>query len=103
MSESMTPEGILHHYVADRDPKIVISPEFNTIATYDWFSKHNTYAALAFSLLVGSIAHNKFTIAAPKLQITKPTEGDRGNKLVTDLDCLCCVNAGDDEVTIQAA
>jgi hypothetical protein len=94
------PEGVLHYYVADRDPVITLSPEAQTVAAYDWFGKWTAYTQLAFSLLVGSATNNKFTLAAPKLQIRSPKEGDRNGRLVHEIDCLCCTNAGDDEVTI---
>jgi hypothetical protein len=95
-----SPEGTLHYYVADRGPVITLSPEMQLVATYDWFGKWTGLSALAFSILVGSATNNKFTLAAPALQIRKLSESDRAGKAANDIECQCCYSGGDDEVSL---
>ncbi len=96
--------GILHFYVADRVPALTLSPEMETVATYDWFGKHADGTTLAFSIRVGASANNKFTIAAPAVQIRSINEGERAGKASNDIEGLCCTGAaGDDEVSLTPA
>jgi hypothetical protein len=97
-------EGVLHYYAADREPVIEMEPEALLVATYDLWGKWNSYAQVAFSLLVGSAAGNKFTLAIPKLQFRELTEGDRGGKFVHSIRCACgYTTALDDEVSLTPA
>jgi hypothetical protein len=100
MKDVTAPQGVSYYYVSDRSPTITIAPQATLAATYDWFAKKAALAQLAFSLLVGATAGNKFTIAAPKVQIKSLKEQDRNNILANEIEAQCCYNAGDDDVVL---
>jgi hypothetical protein len=77
---------------------IGIDPEVEVAATFDaedlWFDK--TTSAVSLTISDGTA---KVVIAAPKVQLMAPQEGDRGSKAIYDLNMQCNTNAGDDEIT----
>lgn len=79
--------------ITDRNPKVTGNPEAKLVATRDSYGNFlaSTEAALTWNL--DGPTNSTITIAAPKAQITKITEGSR-NKLVTDeIEWQCNRNA----------
>jgi len=95
--------GILHYYVADRDPQLTLTPEAALVAGYDWFGKWKASTQFALSLLVGGTTFNKFTLACPKLQIRSMKGADRNGVAAHETTFQANYNTGDDDVTLTPA
>jgi hypothetical protein len=88
--------------VVDRLPTIKLNPESVPQATQDWFAAHTAGTTYAFSLTVGNVAGNEFTLAAPAVQLnTVPQDEDRGGTMADQLDFIC-TGAADSEWTLTA-
>lgn len=87
LRESSTASGYVAGIITDRKPMVTCNPEAKLVATADRYGSllAMTEATLTWDIpgpIVTTTA-GKITIAAPKAQIIKNTEGDR-NSLVTD-------------------
>lgn len=60
----------------DRQPQGSITIEATTVAAKDWWTSAKTAATGALSVTHGTVAGNKVTLAAPNVQLTKPTYTD---------------------------
>jgi hypothetical protein len=83
MLECGAANGFERAIITNRNPKVTADPETKLVATQDRFGAFlaQTESALTWSLDGPTTA--VLTVAAPKAQIIKVTEGDR-NKIVTD-------------------
>lgn len=82
-----------------------ISPRAVPLTDRDWYDVHKSGTTVALSWQIGTAAQNKFTIAAPKLQLdTSPAEEDQNKIKAHRLDFICTTDtlAGGDELTITA-
>lgn len=95
--------GISHYVITDRDPIITIDSQADLVATNDVYGAWLAGTEIAFSLLVGGTANNKFTIAAPKFQYREIAGGDRDGKLLHEATGQCNASSGDDEITITCS
>lgn len=88
------------YFVADRNPRLVINPEANTVATYPWFQKwiDGTLADCTFQ--VGTTALNRVVFSFPKLQIVNQGYTGRDGLTALPTTLLATVNAGDDDYSI---
>lgn len=85
--ESSTASGYVAGIITDRKPKVTANPEAKLVATAD---RYGSLLAMTESTLTWDIpgplvitTAGKITIAAPKAQVVKISDGDR-NSLVTD-------------------
>ena len=60
----------------DRQPQGSITVEATTVAAMDWWTRAKNSTTGALSVTHGTVAGNKVTLAAPNLQLTKPTYSD---------------------------
>lgn len=100
-------EGISHYMITDRNSKITADPESRTVAAQD---RHAQMIARTEGILTYDIdgpTTSVITIAAPKAQIVKNTEGDRSGIVVDQLEWQCNKNAsavdGESSITFTAA
>lgn len=86
--------------ILDRSPKGSMTVQAVTVATLDYFGLVRNATQSAFSLVHGTTAGNKTTIAAPKLQLTDVQEVEFNGALAFQFGTVFTTNAGNDEVTI---
>ena len=92
--------GIAGFEIVARKPNGAFNPEALLVATYDFWSDWTAATERALSILIGSAAGNKATIAAPKITLDNIAEGDRDGIRIEDIPYRCGLSSGDDEVTI---
>jgi hypothetical protein len=87
-------------FVADREPEGSFDPEANTLATRNIWSNLQTVNEAALSIVIGSVAGNRCTIAAPKCAKKNVEWGDRDGIATYDISFGIYRNAGNDEISI---
>lgn len=87
-------------FLGNRTPVCNFVVEKPLVATKDWYGLWDSATEAAISLVLGSVAGNIITIAAPKFQITNITEQDDGGIAKLSIDGKLNLSAGDDELTI---
>jgi hypothetical protein len=86
--------------LGDRKPVCNFVVEKPLVAGKDWYGIWSAGTEGAISLVLGSVAGNVITIAAPKFQVTNITEQDDNGRAMLSIDGKLNMNAGDDELTI---
>ncbi len=85
----------------DRQPQGSITVEATTVAAKDWWTLAKNSTTGALSLTHGTVAGNKVTIAAPNVQLTKPTYTDLDGVQMLQMGMnLIPGSSGNDELTI---
>lgn len=95
--------GFRSAWIADRAPRVRISPEATPLATKDWEAIFNAGTTAALSVVLGATTNNIITLAAPAIQlIAPPNDGERNGILTDVLEFSCNQNADteDSEYTI---
>lgn len=93
--------GLVGFEITDRNPVGSFDPEVVTEATYAFWNKWETAAQQALNLgPIGSTSGNIVQIAAPKVQPSDMSYGDRDGNLIYQIPIALSQNAGDDELTI---
>lgn len=94
-------DGVLGIEITGRAPKGSIDPEAVVEATFPFWNKWETAAALALAISIGSTAGNTIAIAAPKVQFGDIGYADRDGQLCYQIPLQFAMNAGDDELSIS--
>ena len=85
----------------DRQPQGSITIEATTVAAKDWWTAAKNSTTDALSLTHGTVAGNKVTIAAPNVQLTKPTYTDLDGVQMLQMGMnLIPGSSGNDEITV---
>lgn len=93
--------GFRRYMVGDRKPTIKFDPEMSTVAVHNWYGLWLAGTDVALSILLGSSAGNRITLAVPKLLYQNISQTSRNNIDALDLTGLCLTGAaGDDDFTI---
>lgn len=93
--------GIVSWEITDRTPNGSFDPESVLEATNDFWTDWITPTAMALSIgPIGTTSGNIVTIAAPKVQYTDLTYGDRNGIVTYNAPFQMAGNSGDDELTI---
>lgn len=87
--------------VMDRKPKGSITMQAVPIATQDPFTLIRNATLSAFTITHGTVAGNKVTIAAPKVQLIDLAETEFQNSLAYTSNLALMPNTGNDEITIS--
>ncbi|MBI3582374.1 MAG: hypothetical protein HY096_00305 [Nitrospinae bacterium] len=102
MDDITKAEGYAVGVITGRRPTGSLNPEMVTVATYDYYGKYKSAAYISLVIgKIGSTQYNRFKFTAPKMQITKVSDGDRNSVAVADLSVLFARNAGDDEIVLE--
>ena len=91
--------GNISAMITHRKPTISLDPEEVDDTTVLTAWKAGTTMALVAGP-VGSTVGNKITITAPAVQYTGMSQSDRGGIATLSVNALCCLSAGDDEISI---
>ena len=95
------PGGSKEIAITGRDVTGKITFMGHSVATYDWIGTVRSETTGALSLAHGP-AGNRVSFAAPRIQLTNPSYGDRDGEMTMSLDmALLPTSAGNDEITIQ--
>ena len=86
--------------IADRKSKGSAVVEGRSLATVDWFAKALARTRGALSLIHGTVAGNIVEIAAPAVEIGRPTQGQTDGIVNYTLPLDLCPSAGLDELKI---
>jgi hypothetical protein len=86
--------------ITDRRPTGSITVEAVTVATKDYFTLVRNSTLAAFTVTHGTVAGNKVTIAAPKVQLADIGETEFEGALAYQMGLTLNPNAGNDELTI---
>jgi hypothetical protein len=70
------------------------------VASKDWYGIMSAGTEAALSVVLGTVAGNIITIAAPKVQITNISEVDDGGIAKLSVDVKMNLTSGDDEISI---
>jgi hypothetical protein len=94
--------GYYSALLSDRNPTGKLDPEATLVGTYDWYGKWKAGNAGALAMgPVGSVAFNRYSLAAPKCIYTGIGEGDRNGIATNDTSFQLAMNTGDDEISIS--
>jgi len=86
--------------ISDRSATGTAVVEARPIATIDWFARARNRTRGALSLVHGTTAGNTVEIAAPAVEIGRPTQGQTDNIVNYTLPLMLCPEDGRDELTI---
>lgn len=92
--------GLLGFLITGRNPSGSFDPEFESVATHDFFTKLLTNTEGAFTIAFGGTAGNIVTIAGSKAQYNPFKYGDRNGIRTLDVPLRFNQSSGDDELTI---
>lgn len=95
--------GFLSCVIANREPKLIIDPEWTTVAAFDWLAQLQNDYSFDFTTgqLNGWTALNNIKIDAPKCQAWGVREQNRGGVLVAQAELRPRLNSVDgDEISI---
>lgn len=94
--------GNVSALITGRRPTGSINPELTDIATENFFNEWTTNATGVLTFTLGATAGNITVFNAPAAQIMAPSEGDRDEIRIEELDLLFSrdADAGDDELTL---
>ena len=92
--------GLLGFFIGSRAPEASWDPEVQTLASRDVWANLAAANEGALAVTIGSVAGNQVAIAAPKCVKKKAAYGDRGGKLIYDLDFGLYRTSGNDEITL---
>ena len=105
--ECPTGEGITYFMVTDRNSKVTADPESKLVATQDRHALMLAMTEAALTYDIDGPTNSAITIAAPKAQLVKITEGDRNGIVVDQLEWQLNKNAsavdGESSITFTAA
>lgn len=97
--------GFAAAYIASREPKIMIDPRAELVATDSQYTRWSagTEAAFSFATPVNG-ASLKYTITAPKFQILNLKVADRNSRVIWDIEGELHESSGNDAhaITISA-
>lgn len=85
-------EGFDYFMVVDRNPKITTDPLSVLVGTQNRYGSFFAGTEAAFSMSIAAPSNSSITLAAPKAQIIRITEGDRGMMCMDDMDLQCNKN-----------
>lgn len=95
--------GYISAWIADRAPRVRISPEALPLSSKDWDDAFHSSTTAALALQLGSTTNNIISIAAPAIQLVSPPgDGDRNGIYTDSLEFNCNQNSDteDSEYTI---
>ncbi len=100
--DAATASGYAACAITARNATVTMDPEDDLVATRDDYGSLLAGTEAALSIVVGASANNTMTIAAPKLQFTGITPGDRNGILVNQATYQCnrSASTGNDDLTI---
>lgn len=88
-------------YIATRDPKIMIDPRAELVATDSQYTRWSAGTEAAFSFATpANGASLKYTITAPKFQILTLKVADRNSRMIWDIEGECHESSGNDAHSI---
>lgn len=91
--------GISHYLVTDIDPTINLDPEARLVADMDAYGLMLAGTTVLASLVLSS-GGASLTISAAAAQRVKVTSGERDRKALHEIELLCCVSNGNDQLTL---
>lgn len=94
--------GLAHAHIEGREPGIEVDPEAHLIADSDPHGGLLAMTTAALSVVITD-GTNTLTIAAPKAQYIDVGDDERGSRLVDTARFQCNADAGDDELSFDAA
>lgn len=86
--------------ITDRKPSGSITVETVTLATKDYFTLVRASTLVAFTVTHGTVAGNRVTVAAPKVQLSDIAETEFEGTLAFQAGLTLNPNTGNDEITI---
>ncbi len=93
-------DGLQGYEITGRSPSGSIDPEAVLIATKDFWSLWEDGTKEALSGVAGSTAGNICTISVPKAQYDSLAYADRDGIATYNLPFTCCLDSGDDEISL---
>lgn len=87
-------------YIAKRAPKMMIDPKATLLAVNPDWTRLVANTEMAFSMTTAVENSIKYTLTAPKMQISKMAAGKRGSILAWDQTYNLHENAGNDEFAL---
>jgi hypothetical protein len=92
--------GVYAALITGRRLNGTMDPESTLVATNDLYGDRLALTEKELSIVLGSVAGNIVTLAAPALQFIDPQEGDRNGMQVDEVAFQLNASSGDDELTI---
>jgi hypothetical protein len=103
LGNTLTPRSLIGDeriLISDRSSTGTVVVEATTIAEIDWFSRVRNRTRGALSLVHGTVPGNIVEIAAPAVEIGRPTQGQTDNIVNYSMPLMLCPVSGRDEMTI---
>lgn len=89
--------GLVGYMIADRNPRLTIDPEADTIANYDWFGKWKASTLADCTFQAGATQYVRLKFNLPKLQIVQQGRGSRDGLTSFPTTLLATLGAGNDD------
>lgn len=97
--------GLAGFFVSDRNPRVSIDPEADTVANFDWYTqmKAGTLADMTFQC--GTVQYNRVLFnfnagGANQVQIVGTSWGNRDGLTSSPAQLLATINAGSDDLNL---
>lgn len=84
-------------FIADRNPRVTIDPEADTIASYDWFTKWKDANLADCTFQAGTAQYNRAKFTADKLQIITQGRAVRDSISTFPTTLLATLQTGNDD------
>lgn len=97
--------GLVGYFISDRNPRVSIDPEADTIANFDWYTAMKNGTLQDMSFQIGSVQYNKikFQFGAAlgsQIQVVGNSYGTRDGLTSYPTQLLATINAGSDDLAI---
>jgi len=94
--------AVAGYIIADRNPRLTIDPEADTVANYDWLTKWRAGNLADCSFQAGTVQYNKIVFTMPKVGITGQNVQTRDGLTALATTLVATIQAGGDDFTIVA-
>jgi hypothetical protein len=97
--------GLAGFFISDRNPRVQIDPEIDTVANFDWLTAYRNGTLNKLTWAAGATQYNrvKFNVApaaAARAQIVNNGFGTRDQMVSAPTTFLATINAGSDDLSI---
>jgi tail tube protein len=97
--------GLAGYFIGDRNPRMTIDPEIDTVANFDWYTQWRNGTLLAVTWQTGTVAYNRIlykinATGAAQGQIVNNGWGTRNGLVTAPATILATISAGSDDLSL---
>lgn len=97
--------GMAGYFVSDRNPRLTIDPEADTVANFDWYGLQKAGTLSDMTFQCGTAQYNRVlfsfnAVGANQVQIVGTSWGTRDGLTSSPAQLLATINAGSDDLSL---